>query len=158
MIFLFVFTEGYTQVAVSYHLLIMKLSLKVEYACRVLAQLARRKDNVQLAHIEELAELESIPANYLVQILNELRNGQLIISKRGKQGGYAIAREPALITIAEIVQVIEGELMAAELSEKGQSGAQVARVWRDIAQTLEAKANAYTVEDLIAAEKEMYYI
>ena len=65
----------------------MKLSHKLEYACRVLAQLARTHGQEKLAHIDELAEAEKIPANYLVQILNELRNAGLIISKRGKQGG-----------------------------------------------------------------------
>lgn len=136
----------------------MKLSLKVEYACRVLAQLARRKGVEDLAHIEELAEQESIPANYLVQILNELRNGQLIISKRGKQGGYALARPAKEITITEIVTIIEGDLLAAELSNNGFSGRQVAKVWKDIADALKQKADSYTVADMVASEEEMYYI
>ena len=70
----------------------MKLSVKVDYACRVLAQLARTYGTDELAHIEELAQVEAVPANYLVQILSELRNGGLILSRRGKQGGYALAR------------------------------------------------------------------
>ena len=136
----------------------MKLSLKVEYACRVLAQLARRKGLDDLAHIEELAEKEAIPANYLVQILNELRNGQLIISKRGKQGGYALARPANEITITEIVTIIEGDLLAAELSHNGFSGRQVAKVWRNIGEALKDKADSYTVADMIASQEEMYYI
>ena len=72
----------------------MKLSVKVEYACRVLAQLARLHGCGELAHIEKLAKTEAVPANYLVQILSELRGGNLIVSRRGKQGGYALARAP----------------------------------------------------------------
>ena len=70
----------------------MKLSHKLEYACRVLAQLGLTYGQGKLAHIETLASAEAIPANYLVQILNELRGAGLIVSKRGKQGGYALAR------------------------------------------------------------------
>ena len=47
----------------------VKLSHKLEYACRVLAQLARTQGQNRLAHIDALAEAEKIPANYLVQIL-----------------------------------------------------------------------------------------
>ena len=64
----------------------MKLSLKVEYACRVLSQLALNYQEGVLTHIDELAQAEDVPKNYLVQIMSELRNGGLIISRRGKQG------------------------------------------------------------------------
>ena len=87
----------------------MKLSVKVDYACRVLAQLARHHGEERLAHIEELAKLEAVPANYLVQILSELRNVGLITSRRGKQGGYALARPPDRITLYDIVKLIEGD-------------------------------------------------
>ena len=60
----------------------VKLSHKLEYACRVLAQLARTHGQEKLAHIDELAEAEKIPANYLVQILNELRNAGTRSSRR----------------------------------------------------------------------------
>ena len=137
----------------------MKLSLKVEYACRVLAQLARCQGNQQLSHIEELAKAEQIPANYLVQILNELRNGGLIISRRGKQGGYALAKNPDEITLYDVVRVIDGEVMEMNFSGNGQSGLRVAQVWEEIAQDLEAKMNEYTLQSFLQPESEtMYYI
>ena len=64
----------------------MKISLKVEYACRVLGQLARAYGKPQLAHIEALAKAEAVPANYLVQILNELRNGGVDRKSTGQTG------------------------------------------------------------------------
>ena len=93
----------------------MKLSLKVEYACRVLAQLSRTYGNNKFSHIDALAKMEEIPANYLVQILNELRNGGLINSRRGKQGGYSLAKPPSEITLYEVVTVIDGELLGINL-------------------------------------------
>ncbi len=137
----------------------MKISLKVEYACRVLAQLGRRYGTGQLAHIDELAEAEEVPANYLVQILNELRNGGLINSRRGKQGGYALAFRPADITLYQIIRVVDSEILDGRLSEAGQSGPRLARVWGNLSAKFEAFLKATTLEHLMARDgAEMYYI
>ncbi|HEU5078206.1 MAG TPA: Rrf2 family transcriptional regulator [Opitutaceae bacterium] len=137
----------------------MKLSVKVDYACRVLAQLARLHGTEDLAHIEELADTEAVPANYLVQILSELRNGGLIVSRRGKQGGYALARPPEEITLLEIVKVIEGELLEITTAGAGQSGKRVAQVWQEVRAALETKVKSYTLDKLVSRTGEgMYYI
>ncbi len=137
----------------------MKLSLKVEYACRVLAQLARSQGNQQLSHIEDLAKAEQIPANYLVQILNELRNGGVIISRRGKLGGYALAKKPEDITLYEVIRVIEGEVLEMNFTGNGQSGLRVSQVWEEIARNLEANMHEYTLQDFLQPDSEaMYYI
>jgi Rrf2 family protein len=138
----------------------VKLSHKLEYACRVLAQLARYQGRSKLAHIDALAEAEHIPANYLVQILNELRLSGLIISKRGKQGGYALARVPEKIGLIEIVEAVDSELLERNFENSGHSGRRVAEIWSEIGQSFEAKLREYTLEDFIVkeAEVEMYYI
>ena len=137
----------------------MKLSLKVEYACRVLAQLSRTYGNEKFSHIDELAHLEEIPANYLVQILNELRNGGLINSRRGKQGGYALAKSPAEITLYEIVCVMDGELLAINLGGNGFSGAKVHEVWQEVIESLKDKTMSYSLESFLPEERDdMYYI
>ncbi len=137
----------------------MKLSVKVDYACRVLAQLARQHGEGRLAHIEELAKIEAVPANYLVQILSELRNGGLITSRRGKQGGYVLARPPEKITLYDIVKLIEGDLLELGGSAEGQSGRRVQQVWRDVRAALEAKTKGYTLDMLVVKTPgEMYYI
>jgi Rrf2 family protein len=137
----------------------MKLSVKVDYACRVLAQLARQHGSEELAHIEELARIESVPANYLVQILSELRNGGLITSRRGKQGGYALARDPEKITLLDIVEVIEGELLEITTAGSGQSAKHVNQIWKEVRDAFEAKVRGYTLDKLIAKNPDqMYYI
>ncbi len=137
----------------------MKLSVKVDYACRVLAQLARHHGSDVLAHIEELARIESVPANYLVQILSELRNGGLITSRRGKQGGYALARAPEQITLYDIVKLIEGDLLELNGNGDGQSGRRVNQIWRDVRAELEAKCRTYTLDKFVArGGDDMYYI
>jgi Rrf2 family transcriptional regulator, cysteine metabolism repressor len=137
----------------------VKLSVKVDYACRVLAQLARHHGEGRLSHIEELAKIEAVPANYLVQILSELRNGGLITSRRGKQGGYVLARPPEKITLYDIVKLIEGDLLELGGNADGQSGKRVQQVWRDVRATLETKCKSYTLDMLMTkGPGEMYYI
>ena len=138
---------------------VVKVSHKLEYACRVLAQLALTAEHSKLAHIDALSEAEAIPANYLVQILNELRNAGLITSKRGKQGGYALAREPEKISLSEIVQAIDPDLIACKFESKGHSGEQVAEIWREITLKLENTVAGYTLADFVVSDSgEMYYI
>ncbi|HKK18138.1 MAG TPA: Rrf2 family transcriptional regulator [Opitutales bacterium] len=137
----------------------MKLSHKLEFACRVLAQLALSRERSKLAHIDALSEAEKIPANYLVQILNELRNAGLITSKRGKQGGYALAREPEKIGLGDIVAAIDPEQMERKFEGGGHSGERVAEVWSEISACFEEKIRDYTLADLVVSDPgEMYYI
>ena len=137
----------------------MKLSLKVEYACQVLAQLGHRVQAVELPHIDDLANAEAIPSNYLVQILNELRTAGLIISKRGKQGGYALARSPAKISFYDIMKAVEGDVLAHSPEGKGSSSKNTSKVWGDIADNFEGLLKDKCVEDCMSSgSEEMWYI
>ena len=137
----------------------MKLSRKLGYACRVLAQLARHYGSGKLAHTDELAEIEAIPANYLVQILNELRSAGLIISKRGKQGGYILSKSPNLIGLHEIVTAIDVELLENKFEIGGHSGESVAIIWEAIGDELRDIVGSYTLEAFVVDESNnMYYI
>ena len=137
----------------------VKLSVKVDYACRVLAQLARSYGSDELSHIEDLARAEAVPANYLVQILSELRNGGLIVSKRGKQGGYALARDPKSVTVFDILRLIEGDVLELNASGEGFSGGKVDAIWQEVRLTLEEKCRECTLDQMITPNaEEMYYI
>ncbi|MEX0326760.1 MAG: Rrf2 family transcriptional regulator [Puniceicoccaceae bacterium] len=137
----------------------MKLSLKVEYACQVLAQLGYTVNKPELPHIEDLAKAESIPSNYLVQILNELRTAGLITSKRGKQGGYALARNPSEISLYDIMKAVEGEVLAHSPSGEGASSGRTAAIWGEIARQFENSLKEVSVEDFMTTTAdEMWYI
>lgn len=137
----------------------MKLSVKLDYACRALARMAVRLPSGELSRIEELAEVEAIPANYLVQILGELRNGGLIESRRGKQGGYLLARAPEEISLREIVALVQGDVFGSVVNTSGASGESVAKTWKVLQDCFESKASELTVKDLMpTSSEEMYYI
>jgi len=121
--------------------------------------MARSYGSDRLAHIEDLAKSEAVPANYLVQILSELRNGGLISSKRGKQGGYALARAPEDVTLYDIVKLIEGDVLELSASGDGFSGPQVDAVWQGVKQALEAYCRSQTLDQMMKLSgEEMYYI
>ncbi|MDR2845184.1 MAG: Rrf2 family transcriptional regulator [Puniceicoccales bacterium] len=128
----------------------MKISLKLEYACRVLAQLGRLYGGGQLAHIEELAKIEAVPQNYLVQILNELRTGGLLVSRRGKQGGYSLSKKPTDISLLAIVSIIDPDLTESKVSLKGQSGTQVSEVWSELSARFKKALQKTTLASLIS--------
>lgn len=112
-----------------------------------------------MAHIDALADAEKIPANYLVQILNELRTSGIITSKRGKQGGYALARAPEKIGLVEIVQAVDPELLECNFDAVGHSGERVAELWGEIGKSFEAKIRDFTLDDFVVSDPgEMYYI
>lgn len=88
----------------------MKLSVKSDYAVRAVLSLSRRFGREESTRVEEIAAENSIPPNYLVQILIDLKSGQIVNSRRGKDGGYRLSREPSQITFAEVVRCIHGPL------------------------------------------------
>ncbi|MEY3775052.1 MAG: hypothetical protein RLZZ129_1832 [Verrucomicrobiota bacterium] len=137
----------------------MKISVKVDYACRVLAEMARLHGTGELARIDHLAKVEAVPANFLAQILGELRNGGLIVSRRGIQGGYALARPPEQISLYDIVKVIDGEFLELSGNHEGRTGRRMKQIWQDVRATVDAKAQSYTLDMFTAkGTGEMYYI
>ncbi|MCH6255439.1 Rrf2 family transcriptional regulator [Puniceicoccaceae bacterium K14] len=137
----------------------MKLSVKLDYAFRALACLARRYSGGEVCCIEEIAEIEEIPANYLVQILSELRNGGIVASKRGKQGGYLLARSPEEISMKDVIALSQGDLFQSVTGASGKSGARVASCWARLQESFEASAQSISLKELATAEnEEMYYI
>jgi Rrf2 family cysteine metabolism transcriptional repressor len=87
----------------------MKLTNKSEYALLALVALARNYSKGLLSG-ELLAEQQRIPKRFLQQILFALKHGGFVRSVKGKSGGYMLARDPAQISVAEIVRFFEGPL------------------------------------------------
>jgi Rrf2 family protein len=86
----------------------MKLSARTEYACLAMLQLAQEYDSGEPVQIRRIADEHGIPARFLVQILLQLKGASLVVSTRGAAGGYRLARPPRDITLAEVIDVMEG--------------------------------------------------
>jgi Rrf2 family protein len=137
----------------------VKLSVKTVYACRVMAQIARLHAAGKLAHVESLSRFEAVPPKYLAQIMSELREGGLITSRRGKAGGYALARPAEEISLHDIATLMEGDLLEAGRDSAGHSGRRVLQAWKTVRTKLIAEAKQHTLDQLVTGEvEEMYYI
>jgi Rrf2 family protein len=93
------------------------LSQKTRYALRALVELARAPGQGQLT-ASELAVRADAPRKFLEAILLELARRSVIVSRRGKFGGYALARAPADISFAEVIRVIDGPLALAPCASR----------------------------------------
>ena len=85
------------------------ISKKSKYALRALFELARRYEQGPVL-IAELSDRHRIPKKFLELILLELRNKGILGSKKGKGGGYFLARAPSAISVGEIIRALDGSL------------------------------------------------
>ncbi|MES2694525.1 MAG: Rrf2 family transcriptional regulator [Verrucomicrobiota bacterium] len=137
----------------------MKVSVQVDYACRVMAELARLHGSGELAQIDHLAKAEVVPATFLAQLLCKLRNGGLIVSRRGNHGGYTLAREPEEISLHDILVAIEGHCLQLSGNFAGRSGKRMKQVWEEIGRDLAKKTKSFTLNQFASKKpEEMYYI
>ncbi len=91
---------------------IIKLTMHTDYALRVLLQ-AAASPGVRLS-IGQVAERHGISRNHLMKVVNQLANIGLIETVRGPGGGFSLARDPAAITLGEVVRQTEPNMQAAD--------------------------------------------
>src|SRR5271166_4714562 len=117
----------------------MKFGVGIDYSLKALIMLAERLPSAQPLRVEEIAVTQGIPENYLRRLLIELKRGGLVLSQKGPNGGYMLARPPARITMADVVEIIEGDYTPVECLEEGansfcprDSGCPMRDVWREV--------------------------
>jgi len=90
----------------------MRLSKKGEYAVRALIEIGldTKQRPSSLIQISTVAQRTNIPEKFLEQILLALRNGGVLKSKRGVEGGYSLAKTPEEITLGEVIRLLDGPL------------------------------------------------
>jgi Rrf2 family protein len=86
----------------------MKLSAKTEYACLAMLELAEEYDSGQPVQLRRIADAHGIPPRFLVQILLQLKGAGLVASTRGAAGGYRLFRPPQEISLADVIEVVDG--------------------------------------------------
>lgn len=87
------------------------LSKKAKYALKALLYLTRKSDQ-GLVLISDIATEERIPRKFLEAILVDLKTQGILQSTRGKNGGYALAKNPAQVSVGNIIRMIDGPLAA----------------------------------------------
>jgi len=87
----------------------MKQSHKTQYACIAMLELAAHYADPQPVRVKAIADAHNIQPRFLVQILLQLKTAGLVASVRGAAGGYQLARAPAQISMADVINAIDPE-------------------------------------------------
>jgi Rrf2 family protein len=134
----------------------MRMSAKAEYAIRAMVQLATADDGA-LVKTEDLARAQGIPAQFLVDILSDLRTDRLVRSHRGRDGGYELARQATEISIADVLRCIDGPLASVRdigLGDLPYSGptAALTDVWRALRASMRSVLERTSLADVAAGD------
>lgn len=136
----------------------MKISKKCQYALRAIFELAWRKTN-EPVKINSIARAQGISPRFTEIILNDLKHAGLVDSKRGKDGGYILAKDANLITVGEVIKIIQGDItlmpgITQEKSEAEFPGELTFReLWQEINIAISKVCFNKTFADLIKYEK-----
>ncbi|MFL5895718.1 MAG: RrF2 family transcriptional regulator [Thermoleophilaceae bacterium] len=140
----------------------MIFSTKAEYGVRVMAHLAGT-DAERPVSLGSIADAEGLPLAYLEHLVQRLRRQGLVESRRGAHGGYTLSRPAADITMAEIVEALEGNLAPIEcLTPEGMCHREVTGndacptklLWTRVQGSIVRTLNEMTLDDLKKPTKE----
>ncbi len=150
----------------------MKLSSKTEYAILALLELGQRYDK-GLVLSREIASSRDIPESFIERILLTLKNGGVIVSVRGANGGHCLARDPCEISVREIIELFEGSLAPIDCVNERisslsaccsiEASCVLKDLWQKMYDSMLASIENITIKDLITQERSqkegaMYHI
>ena len=98
----------------------MKISYKGDYALKAVLDLTLNYEG-EVVSAADMAKRIDAPVKFLEQVLSELKKGGFIQSKRGKVGGYCLARSPEKISLGEVIRYLDGPIEPISCTEKGYS-------------------------------------
>ncbi len=133
----------------------MYISAKVDYAVRALCGVAEANDATRTA--EALARLQGLPPKFLESILNDLRRAGLLVSQRGAEGGYRLARPADEITVADVMRPIDGPLaeirgLRPEAANYVGSAEKLQDVWVAVRAGLRQVLEGVTIADIVTGQ------
>ena len=132
----------------------MGISQKCYYAIRAVFELARAPAG-KAVKIGEIAERQNIPGKFLEAILNQLKGGGFVESRRGAEGGYLLARPAHRLSLGDVIRFVEGPLHPVKCVEGrrgcGHAAADCvfAPVWLAAEKALADVYDGVTFQDLV---------
>ncbi|MHA1599664.1 MAG: SUF system Fe-S cluster assembly regulator [Alphaproteobacteria bacterium] len=129
-----------------------KLNRLTDYAVVVMSQMAQRLDEVRTA--PQIAHETGVPLPTVAKVLNALAHGQLISSRRGAGGGYTLVRPAKEITVAEIIQALEGPIALTACVEGSPDGCDVESLcpmrgnWNKVNRAIHGALSQVTLADM----------
>ena len=145
----------------------MHLLAKEEYGLRCMLQVARHAADEQSLTIPQVATAEGLSTDYVAQLMRALRRGGLLTSTRGAGGGYRLARDPASITVWEVIEVLGGSFFPESFCEDHpgrrrdcvrSSNCSVRALWQKVEVTVRSLLAGITLADMQASEVDVLYM
>ena len=136
----------------------MRITYKGDYALKAVLDLAVHYEQ-GVVTIHDIAGRIDAPIKFLEQVLADLKKGGFVESRRGKVGGYSLAKEPAQITLGEVARFIDGPIEPIACVDKQYSGCHDAGccvfrgVWKEVASSTAKIIDNITFADLLKRSK-----
>ena len=130
----------------------MKLSTKGRYGVKAMVDLAKHYGESPIS-IKSISQRQGISEYYLEQLFSALRKAKLIKSIRGAQGGYVLNKLPEEITVADIMEVLEGPIEISDCVEgttcNNGNCCATRLVWQKIKTSIEDVTTSVTLKDIV---------
>ena len=141
----------------------MRISLRATYGILAAVDLALHNRDIPI-QAKTIAKRRGIPARFLEQVLHAMRKAGLVSSHRGAQGGYVLNRNPKQLSLADIIEALEGPLMASNGTVG--AGRRIAgsvprpdvlltHVWERIKQAELSILSEITIEQLVGRQRQL---
>lgn len=136
----------------------MKISKKCQYALRAVFELARRNTS-EPVKTQDIVDSQCISLRFTEIILNELKHGGFVESRRGNEGGYMLARDPKVLTVREVIEYIQGAISVAPEAVKANGGKAFfgneafKELWKDVNSAVSEVCGNKTFADMVEFEQ-----
>ena len=132
----------------------MKISKKCQYALKAIFELAWR-DQAEPIRTQKIADAQHVSLRFMEIILNELKHGGFVESRRGNEGGYMLARDARELTVREIIEYVEGPISLAQNSDDTASvgNEAFAELWQEVNNAIGGVCDKRTFANLVEFER-----
>lgn len=136
----------------------MKISTKGRYALRMLIELAQRKEEGFIP-LKEIAQKQDISKKYLEQIVPIMNHSGLLLTNRGYQGGYKLAKDPTEVSVGMILRATEGSMAPVSCLENQQDICDRSEicmaltVWKGLEKVINEYLDGISLQDIIEENK-----
>ena len=137
----------------------MKVSLRSTYGIMAAVDLALQAGSAPI-QAKSIARRQGIPARFLEQVLHAMKKAGLVSSQRGAQGGYVLSKKPSEVSVAEILEALEGPVLRITDMNGGAyratpSGTLLAKVWDRVHEAERHVLEGITVEELAGEQRQI---
>lgn len=139
----------------------MKVSLRSTYGIMAAVDLAMQPGSAPI-QAKSIARRQGIPARFLEQVLHAMKKAGLVSSLRGAQGGYVLTKKPSDVSVADILEALDGPFLPVAGFQRQSPARRAARsdvllgnVWNRVHEAERHVLEAITVEDLAGQQRQL---